>query len=308
MRTRCPKRTAPALPLQGFTLIELLVVIAIIAILAALLIPVLNSAKQKSYAATCISGNKQLMLAWELYTEDNDDYVVDLDIQNPGHDNNETSWMVIPVPLSGAATTQDQALAGADYSWTHGSFNKYAPNPELQHCPADPRYRFSVPNDPRGAWAYESYSGVGGANGGGWENQSSTPGSLATSVGGQPCWTIWKKAELQAPSQQYIFLEEFDYRMGYNEGGWGLQEPACPLTGVGGGNWWDVVACCAHIDSSVLSYGDGHAEKHRWVNILGTKAADGYPYSLANNSADIQYMNMWMPCNWDAVKAHNGCQ
>lgn len=58
----------------GFTLIELLVVIAIIAILAALLLPVLNKAKEKSRAVACINHMKQLGLAAILYAGDNRDF------------------------------------------------------------------------------------------------------------------------------------------------------------------------------------------------------------------------------------------
>jgi prepilin-type N-terminal cleavage/methylation domain-containing protein len=290
MRTRSPKRAAQPAPLQGFTLIELLVVIAIIAILAALLIPVLNSAKQKSYVATCINNEKQLLLAWELYTEDNDDYIVNLNIPGGLVTTGTLPWMNAPSPSIASCNGLDQAMAAANKAWMTGALSKYAPNPEIVHCPADPRSKFSVPTDPRGAWAYASYSGVGGANGGGWQSQGSTTTPAAGS------WTIWKKADAQAPSQQYIFVEEQDYR-GYNEGGWGLAHPGCPLTGAGGGGWWDTVACCAHIDSCVLGFADSHAEKHRWVNILGTPAADKYPYSLSDTGADIQYMNTWMADN-----------
>jgi len=55
---------------QGFTLIELLVVIAIIGILAAMLLPALSAAKQRSYGIKCISNLKQMDLAYIMYQQD----------------------------------------------------------------------------------------------------------------------------------------------------------------------------------------------------------------------------------------------
>ena len=75
---------------KAFTLVELLVVIAIIA----LLMPALERVREQGKRTVCLNNLRQLMLAWNLYADDNDGRIVRGDVREHDNDHpNEIPWV-----------------------------------------------------------------------------------------------------------------------------------------------------------------------------------------------------------------------
>ncbi len=213
---------------QAFTLVELLVVIAIIALLMAILMPALRAARDQAYSIVCTSNMKSLASAWYLYQEDCDGKLVG------GHVGGKIGgrlidWVDKPNGSIG------EPLEDKKEGIRRGLLWPYVKQIDVYRCPADLR-KIKPPH-----WAFRSYSISGNMAG---QERDRTERDLRN------------YSEIETPALKYVFVEECDPR-GWNMGSW--------LVFKTGSRWIDPPAIF-HNKRSCLSFADGHAEKHRWLD------------------------------------------
>jgi prepilin-type processing-associated H-X9-DG protein len=146
--------------------------------------------------------------------------------------------------------------------YVQGALFPYAHNVNVLHCPADGRSGNPVvanPAGPPGNYAFGSYSGAAGMNGSIYE----------------PDDALRQKSSLLHPSDRFLWVEENDPR-GENSGSWEMHPGISPL--FSGAIFVDSVASW-HGNSSTLSWADGHAENHRWLD----RATIAYALSMDPN-------------------------
>ena len=240
---------------SAFTLVELLVVIAVIAILAAILLPVLDQAKQKAIQTSCLNNHKQLAMAWCVYENGNNGRLVIDDPQTDGvlGGTNFPSWVYGNMKSTDATNT-----ALIRMGLLYDDIN----NVSVYHCPADQiapvddlyKHLRSYSMQPQLAPYYEGTQ---------WIIPPQYP----------PMFTDNQIRET-SPSATIVFLDESPDTI--NDGYFSVPVVTTP--------WATDLPAYWHMRGDNFSFADGHAEYWRW--------RDGRTFSDDPTSGDDPYPDL----------------
>jgi prepilin-type N-terminal cleavage/methylation domain-containing protein/prepilin-type processing-associated H-X9-DG protein len=265
----------------GFTLIELLVVIAIIAVLAAMLLPALQRAKIRAQAASCMSSNKQLDLAWILYANENDDRLAINADQSLAY-NGTRSWITGFMDwTSGQYNTNTSYLVSDTYSLLGSYIGR---NYNAFTCSAA---EFVSPIEAKAGWSARARSrAMDGAVGDG------------TKFGGfsfsGTFWWAKKMTELRnpGPSDSWIFTDEHPDSI--DDGILYVDPHGADKGGV---ETFTELPASQHGGDCGMAFADGSAIVHKWT---GKNVNHPVTYTTVNgvtcvNDPDLAWLALHTP-------------
>ncbi len=246
---------------RAFTLIELLVVIAIIAILAALLLPALASAKARAIKTSCLDNLKQLELAYNMYADDYRDLLP----PNQKSDESLDNW------IAGLMTQLPDAINSADL--TNALIYPYCKSMGIYKCPADTK-----PNPVSHVLDIRSYSVNTYMNG--YDVGSDHSDDWPVGV-----FVVQTKLSLitsPAPAKRMVFVDESEITI--DDGNFSVVPSALGTRFAPVNVWWNVPSA-RHANACGFSYADGHAADITWLGTrLKTWEANG---AIGNQDATV---------------------
>lgn len=257
----CPK------PGRGaFTLVELLVVIAIIAILGAILLPVLSRAQERARRIYCVNNVKQLGLAWVAYANDNSDKIMSNPAaaglgNGPGANLNLQNW--VNGYMSPAKNNPDNTNTTYLVQALTGPYCQYSV--KVFKCPDD------TIKCAEGSGIFDrvrSYSINYCMEGDGEDVlklQSSIPLNQVYWDQPVPRYAYHKLADIGSrvkgpnPADAWVFCQEAYNTINNGCIAWGGSD------GAFSSSWADCPAA-SHTSGDIFSFADGHVEYHLWVS------------------------------------------
>jgi prepilin-type N-terminal cleavage/methylation domain-containing protein/prepilin-type processing-associated H-X9-DG protein len=270
----------------GFTLLELLSVIAIIAVLAAILLPALGSARERSRGVFCLNNTRQLTLAWQLYSDDHESVLPYNLVMNENSYRTNINWVnnVMTWDLSSDNTNTATITQAALGPYVVGVTSIY-------HCPSDQTLS-SVQRSAGWGQRIRSYSmnamigNAGGVTANGYNVNN--PGYKQ----------FFKMEQIPSPTEIFVFLDEHPDSI--DDGYFLVKDAAQPgaygMSSVATSEWTDLPASY-HNRAAAFSFADGHASLHRWLKSSTVAPASPHAANLpiqipstAGADSDIEWV------------------